>query len=192
MVQPNIPFGRFATLTSPASLPAIIVFGGLAATGRLDWGIAVISALTCTAMQGYMVRRGLGDVYRVLQFSDTLARGGTGDLPAQDMSGLFPEFTEGVTRLQQASGQDRGALDARAIFSAKPSRAATYHQPYGRRQQGGRIRYRFPGEYVDQRADPGPVRTGGGRIGGRGVAVRCHRNQTGPENADRFRRQCQP
>lgn len=114
MVQPSIPFGRFATLTSLASLPAMVVFGGLAATGRLGWGIAAISALICTAMLGYMVRRGLGDVYRVLQFSDTLARGGTGDLPAQDMSGLFPEFTEAVTRLQQAWGQDRGALDARA------------------------------------------------------------------------------
>ena len=82
MVQPSIPFGRFATLTSLASLPAMVVFGGLAATGRLGWGIAAISALICTAMLGYMVRRGLGDVYRVLQFSDTLARGGTGDLPA--------------------------------------------------------------------------------------------------------------
>lgn len=114
MAQPRIPFGRFATLTTLAALPPIAVFGVLASTGRLSWGIALLSAAVCIAVLGWMVRRGLGDVYRVLQFSETLARDGEGDMPVQEMSGLFPEFTEAVTRLQQAWDQDRGVLGARA------------------------------------------------------------------------------
>lgn len=114
MTQPRIPFGRFATLTALASLPPIAVFGVLASTGRLGWGIALVSAAVCIAALGWMVRRGLGDVYRILQFSETLARDGEGSLPVQQMSGMFPEFTQAVTRLQQAWGQDRGVLGARA------------------------------------------------------------------------------
>jgi two-component system, OmpR family, phosphate regulon sensor histidine kinase PhoR len=114
MAHPRIPFGRFATLTILASLPPVAVFGVLASTGRLGWGIALASAAVCIVVLGWMVRRGLGDVYRILQFSETLARDGEGSLPVQRMSGLFPEFTQAVTRLQQAWGQDRGVLGARA------------------------------------------------------------------------------
>jgi hypothetical protein len=35
------------------------------------------------------------------------------------LSGLFPEFTEAVTRLQQAWGRDRRLLDARAKGSGE-------------------------------------------------------------------------
>lgn len=114
MAQPRIPFGRLATLTSLASLPPTIVLGALAVTSRLDWHVAVGSVAISVLLLGWMVRRGLGDVYRILEFSETLARDGEGDVPAQDMSGLFPEFTEAVTRLQQAWGRDRGLLGARA------------------------------------------------------------------------------
>ncbi|MFT7571950.1 MAG: two-component system phosphate regulon sensor histidine kinase PhoR [Paracoccaceae bacterium] len=114
MAQPRIPFGRLATLTTLASLPPTIVFGALAVTERLDWNVAIGSVAISVLMLGWMVRRGLGDVYRILEFSQTLARDGEGDLPAQNMSGLFPEFTEAVTRLQQAWGHDRGLLGARA------------------------------------------------------------------------------
>lgn len=114
MAQPRIPFGRLVTLTTLASLPPTIVFGGLAVTSRLDWSVAVGSVALSVLMLGWMVRRGLGDVYRILEFSETLARDGEGDMPAREMSGLFPEFTEAVTRLQQAWGRDRGELGARA------------------------------------------------------------------------------
>lgn len=114
MARPKIPLGRFATLTSLASASPVAVFAGLAFTGRLDWNIAILSAAICVVALAWMVRRGLGDVYRILEFSQTLAREGEGDVPAADMSGMFPEFTEAVTRLQQAWGQDRGMLDARA------------------------------------------------------------------------------
>jgi two-component system phosphate regulon sensor histidine kinase PhoR len=114
MEQPRIPFGRLATLTILASLPPTIVLGALAMTSRLDWHVAAGSVAVSMLMIGWMVRRGLGDVYRILEFSETLARDGEGDLPARDMSGLFPEFTEAVTRLQQAWGRDRGLLGARA------------------------------------------------------------------------------
>ena len=114
MAQPRIPFRRLATLTTLAALPPTIVLGVLALMSRLDWHVAVGSVAISILMLGWMVRRGLGDVYRILEFSETLARDGEGDLPAQDMSGLFPEFTEAVTRLQQAWGRDRGLLDARA------------------------------------------------------------------------------
>ena len=114
MEQPRIPFGRLATLTTLASLPPTIVLGALALTSRLDWHVAVGSVAISVLMIGWMVRRGLGDVYRILEFSETLARDGEGDLPARDMSVLFPEFTEAVTRLQQAWGRDRGLLGARA------------------------------------------------------------------------------
>lgn len=114
MARPKIPFGRFAFLTVLAALPAVIVFGALGFTGRLSWDDTILSAAICVAALAFMVRRGLGDVYRVLEFSQTLARDGEGRLPAEGMSGLFPEFTEAVSRLQQAWGQDRGRLDARA------------------------------------------------------------------------------
>lgn len=114
MAQPRIPFGRLATLTTLASLPPTIVFGALAITSRLDLPVAIGAVAISVLMLGWMVRRGLGDVYRILEFSETLARDGEGDVPARDMSGLFPEFTEAVTRLQQAWGRDRGLLDARA------------------------------------------------------------------------------
>lgn len=114
MGQPRIPFGRLVTLTTLAALPPTIVFGALAVTSRLDWHLALGSVAVSVLMLGWMVRRGLGDVYRVLEFSETLARDGEGDLPAQNMSGLFPEFSEAVTRLQQAWGHDRGLLGARA------------------------------------------------------------------------------
>ena len=114
MAQPRIPFRRLATLTTLAALPPTIVLGVLALMSRLDWHVAVGSVAISILMLGWMVRRGLGDVYRILEFSETLARDGEGDLPVQDMSGLFPEFTEAVTRLQQAWGRDRGLLDARA------------------------------------------------------------------------------
>ena len=107
MAQPRIPCGRLATLTTLASLPPTIVFGALAITSRLDWPVAIGSVAISVLMLGWTVRRGLGDVYRILEFSETLARDGEGDLPARDMSGLFPEFTEAVTRLQQAWGRDR-------------------------------------------------------------------------------------
>jgi two-component system phosphate regulon sensor histidine kinase PhoR len=114
MAQPRIPFGRLATLTTLASLPPTIVLGALAITSRLDWSVAIGAVAISVLLLGWMVRRGLGDVYRILEFSETLARDGEGDVPAQDMSGLFPEFTEAVARLQQAWGRDRGLLDARA------------------------------------------------------------------------------
>lgn len=114
MAQPSIPFGRLVTLTTLASLPPAIVFGALAITSRLDGYVAAGSLALSVLMLGWMVRRGLGDVYRILEFSETLARDGEGDVPAQNMSGLFPEFTEAVTRLQQAWGRDRGLLGARA------------------------------------------------------------------------------
>jgi two-component system phosphate regulon sensor histidine kinase PhoR len=114
MAQPRIPFGRLATLTTLASLPPMLVFGALAITSQLDWPVAIGSAAVSVLMLGWMVHRGLGDVYRILEFSETLARDGEGGSPDRDMSGLFPEFTEAVTRLQQAWGRDRGLLDARA------------------------------------------------------------------------------
>jgi two-component system, OmpR family, phosphate regulon sensor histidine kinase PhoR len=114
MAHPRIPIGRLAALTTLASLPPTIVLGGLALMSRLDWHVAIGSVAISVLMLGWMVRRGLGDVYRILEFSETLARDGEGDLPAQDMSGLFPEFTEAVTRLQHAWGRDRGLLGARA------------------------------------------------------------------------------
>ncbi len=56
---------------------------------RLDWHVAVGSVAISILMLGWMVRRGLGDVYRILNFSETLARMAQGTA-AQDMSGLFP------------------------------------------------------------------------------------------------------
>jgi two-component system phosphate regulon sensor histidine kinase PhoR len=114
MAQPRIPFRRLATLTTLAALPPSIVLGALVLMSRLDWHVAVGSIAINILILGWMVRRGLGDVYRILEFSETLVRDGEGDMPAQDMSGLFPEFTEAVTRLQQAWGRDRGLLGARA------------------------------------------------------------------------------
>lgn len=114
MAQPRIPFRRVVSLTTLASLPPTVVLGALAFTSRLDLQVAIGSVAVSVLMLGYMVRRGLGDVYRILEFSETLARDGEGDVPAQEMSGMFPEFTEAVTRLQQAWGRDRGLLDARA------------------------------------------------------------------------------
>lgn len=114
MENPKIPFGRFLLLTALASAPPVAVFVALSLTGRLGWGISILSAASCVAVLALMVRRGLGDVYRILEFSRTLARDGEGELPAKAMSGMFPEFTEAVNRLQQAWGQDRGQLDARA------------------------------------------------------------------------------
>lgn len=114
MARPRIPFRRVVSLTTLASLPPTVVLGALAFTSRLDLQVAIGSVAVSVLMLGYMVRRGLGDVYRILEFSETLARDGEGDLPAQEMSGMFPEFTEAVTRLQQAWGRDRGLLDARA------------------------------------------------------------------------------
>lgn len=114
MASPHIPFQRFLTLTVLASLPPVAVFCALAATGKLSWGLAIVSAAVSVAGLGWMVRRGLSDVYRVLQFSEILAREGTASLPAREMTGLFPEFTEAVTRLQDAWGRDRGRLGARA------------------------------------------------------------------------------
>ena len=114
MAHPRIPLRRLVTLTTLASLPPAIVFGALAVTSRLDWHVAIASVAISVLMLGWMVRRGLGDVYRILEFSETLARDGEGDLPVEDMSGLFPEFTEAVTRLQDAWGRDRGMLGARA------------------------------------------------------------------------------
>lgn len=114
MAQPRIPFGRLASLTTLAALPPTIVLGALAVTSRLDWHVAVGSVAISVLMLGWMVRRGLGDVYTILEFSETLARDGEGDVPANEMSGLFPEFTEAVTRLQHAWGRDRGLLGARA------------------------------------------------------------------------------
>jgi hypothetical protein len=100
MSQPRIPSGRQATLTTLASLPPTLIFGALAITSRLDWPVAIGSAAISVLMLGWMVRRGLVDVYRILKFSETLARDGEDDLPARDMSGLFPEFAEAVTLLQ--------------------------------------------------------------------------------------------
>lgn len=114
MADQRIPFARFALLTSLASAPPVGVFAVLALTGRLGWDISVLCAAICVIVLALMVRRGLGDVYRVLEFSQTLARDGAGELPAREMSGLFPEFTEAVNRLQLAWGQERGQLDARA------------------------------------------------------------------------------
>ena len=125
MSQPRIPSGRQATLTTLASLPLTLVFGALAITSQLDWPVAIGSAAISVLMLGWMVRRGLADVYRILKFSETLARDAEVGLPARDMSGLFPEFTEAVTILQQAWGRDRGLLYARAnsaetIFESLP------------------------------------------------------------------------
>ena len=114
MAQPRIPFHRLATLTTLAALPTTTILGALALMSRLDWHAAVGSVAISILLLGWMVRRGLGDVYGILKFSETLARDGEGDMPAQDMSGLFPEFTEAVTHLQQAWGRDRQLLDARA------------------------------------------------------------------------------
>ncbi len=114
MATPRIPFQRFLTLTVLASLPPVAVFCALAATGKLGWGLAILAAAVSVAALGWMVRRGLGDVYRILQFAEILARDGSAELPAREMTGLFPEFTEAVTRLQDAWGRDRGRLGARA------------------------------------------------------------------------------
>ena len=107
MAQPRIPCGRLATLTTLASLPPTIVLVRLPLRPGWTWPVAIGSVAISVLMLGWTVRRGLGDVYRILEFSETLARDGEGDLPARDMSGLFPEFTEAVTRLQQAWGRDR-------------------------------------------------------------------------------------
>lgn len=114
MATPSIPISRLATLTCLASLPPVAAFGTLAATGRLGWGLAIMSATICVAVLAWMVRRGLSDVYQVLRFSEILARDGQADLGHRDMTGLFPEFTEAVTKLQTAWDHDRGRLDARA------------------------------------------------------------------------------
>ena len=114
MTPPGIPFARLATLTVLAALPPVAIFCVLAASGRLAWGAAILSALLCTAALAWMVRRGLSDVYRVLQFSEVLARDGQADMTGRDMTGLFPEFTEAVTKLQAAWDRDRGRLGARA------------------------------------------------------------------------------
>ena len=114
MARPRIPFGRFAILTGLASTTPVALFGVLAATGRLSWATGILCAAVCVIALATMVRRGLGDVYRILQFSDTLARDGEGDMPVHEMSGMFPEFTEAIARLQQAWGRDRGRLGARA------------------------------------------------------------------------------
>ena len=50
---------------------------------RLDWHVAVGSVAISILMLGWMVRRGLVDVYRILGFSGTLARDVEGDLPAR-------------------------------------------------------------------------------------------------------------
>jgi two-component system phosphate regulon sensor histidine kinase PhoR len=125
MSQPRIPSGRQATLTTLASLPPTLIFGALAITSQLDWPVAIGSAAINVLMLGWMVRLGLADVYRMLGFSEKLARDGEGDLLAPDMSGLFPEFTEVVTILQQAWGRDRRLLDSRTnsaetIFESLP------------------------------------------------------------------------
>jgi two-component system phosphate regulon sensor histidine kinase PhoR len=125
MSRPRIPSGRQATLTTLASLPPTLIFGALAITSQLDWPVAIGSAAINVLMLGWMVRLGLADVYRMLGFSEKLARDGEGDLLAPDMSGLFPEFTEVVTILQQAWGRDRRLLDSRTnsaetIFESLP------------------------------------------------------------------------
>ena len=79
MAQPRIPFRRLATLTTLASLPPTLVFGALAITSQLGWPVAIGSAAVSVLMLGWMVHRGLGDVYRILEFSETLARDGEGD-----------------------------------------------------------------------------------------------------------------
>ena len=80
MAQPRIPFRRLATLTPLAALPPTIVLGALTLMSRLDWHVAVGSVAISILMLGWMVRRGLVDVYRILGFSGTLARDVEGDL----------------------------------------------------------------------------------------------------------------
>lgn len=114
MAQPRIPFSRCAILTVLASAPMVAVFFALAGTGRLAWIWAILSAALCVSVLAGMVRYGLGDVYRVLQFSEALALDGETEAQLEDMSGLFPEFSEAVGKLRQAWERDRGRLNARA------------------------------------------------------------------------------
>ncbi|MGB0629867.1 MAG: ATP-binding protein [Alphaproteobacteria bacterium] len=114
MARPRIPAPRFITLTLLASLGPCAVFAYLAASGRLDGGTAMAGALVCMAALGLMVRYGLGDVYRILHFSESLARDGEGGSVPGSMTGLFPEFSEAVAKIREAWERDRGQLDARA------------------------------------------------------------------------------
>ena len=114
MAQLRIPFRRIAVLTLLASIVPVAIFVVLGATQRLDWDIVILCAVILVLSLFVMVRFGLGDVYRVLRFSESLARDGAAVPPPGRMSGLFPEFSEAVTDLQQAWEQDRGQLDARA------------------------------------------------------------------------------
>jgi len=114
MARPRIPAPRFITLTLLASLGPCAVLGYFAASGRLDAGAAIAGALFCVASLGLMVRYGLGDVYRILQFSESLARDGGGGSVPESMTGLFPEFSEAVALIHEAWERDRGHLDARA------------------------------------------------------------------------------
>lgn len=114
MAQPRIPASRFLTLTLLASIGPCAVFAYLAVDEQLNAGTALISAAVCVAGLGVMVRYGLGDVYRVLQFSESLARDGEGGEVPESMTGLFPEFSEAVASIREAWERDRGQLDARA------------------------------------------------------------------------------
>ena len=114
MSQPRIPFNRFATLTLLASTGPCGVLAYLAASGRLGVAAALISGVVWVVTIGLMVRYGLGDVYRVLQFSESLARDGEAGPVPESMTGLFPEFSEAVARIREAWERDRGQLDARA------------------------------------------------------------------------------
>ena len=105
MAQPRIPFRRLATLTTLAALPPTIVLGALALMSRLDWHVAVGSVAISILMLGWMVRRGLVDVYRILEFSETLARDGEGG-PAS------PGYERAVPRVHRSGNPASTGLGA--------------------------------------------------------------------------------
>lgn len=97
-----------------ASTPPIAAFVILAGSDLLDWDAAILASLGCVVVLAVLVRRGLGDVYRVAHFADVLSREGQAELPDRKMSGLFPEFSEAIDKLRDAWDRESGQLGERA------------------------------------------------------------------------------
>ncbi len=114
MPHPSIPANRSVALTAIFSAPPVVAFAVLALSGRLSWGAAIVAAAASVFALGWIVRRALGDIYRVLRFAEILAREGQAQMPSAEMSGMFPEFTQAVDTLRAAWGRESGRLGARA------------------------------------------------------------------------------
>ena len=114
MPHPPIPTNRSLALTAIFAAPPVAAFATLALAGRLSPGAALIAGGVTVLALAWSVRRALGDIYRVMRFAEILGREGQAQMPATEMSGMFPEFTQAVETLRTAWGRESGRLGARA------------------------------------------------------------------------------